>query len=102
MQEIGCPATLAVGRLESFYTWNWAAAVVGWDGPERPIMNWITLRRWKRLPTSKRLTAAQRKALGTSRFFRTYQLCGERNNSGHMHDRSVCQSCAEEYLGVVY
>jgi hypothetical protein len=77
-------------------------AVVEWDGPASPTLHWKTYRRWRKPPTTDRLIAAQQKALGNSRFFRICQLCGERNNGGHMHDRTTCHSCAERYLGVVY
>ena len=77
-------------------------AMVEWDGPHSPIMTWRTFRCWKRPPTATRLAAAQQKALAAPRFFRICERCGERNLVGHMHDRHTCQSCAEEYLGVVY
>ena len=77
-------------------------AVVTWPGPSRPTVVWTTFRRWKRPPTPERLAAAQQKALTVPRYFRICEMCGERNNAGHMHDRRVCQSCAERHLGVVY
>jgi formylmethanofuran dehydrogenase subunit E len=41
-------------------------------------------------------------ALKEPRFFRRCVRCGELNNAGHMHDREICQSCAERFFGVVY
>jgi NADH pyrophosphatase NudC (nudix superfamily) len=77
-------------------------AVVDWPQPHTPTMVWKTFRYWKKPPTPERLAAAQQKALTMRRFFRVCQRCGERNNAGHMHDRRICQTCAEKHLGVVY
>jgi hypothetical protein len=78
------------------------AAVVGWPEPHSPTLVWTTFRHWKKPPTAARLSAAQQKALMSPRYFRVCQRCGERNNAGHMADHEICQSCAYQYLGVVY
>lgn len=77
-------------------------AVVQWDGPACPYERWKRYRSWKNVPTSERLAAAQRKALEQSRFFRICRNCGMRHNVGHMHEKDLCQGCAERYFGVVY
>lgn len=76
--------------------------VVEWHEPHSPSLTWKVFRKWRKLPDSSRLAAAQQTALMSSRFFRVCRRCGERNNVGHMHDRTVCQTCAEDRLGVVY
>ena len=77
-------------------------ATVEWPGPERPVLVWKTFRHWKKPPTAERLAAAQQQALSSPRYFRVCRRCGKRNNVGHMHDRNICQSCAETHLGIVY
>jgi hypothetical protein len=77
-------------------------AVVEWAGPASPTLHWKTYRRWRKPPTADRLIAAQQKALGTSRYFRICQHCGERVNASHMDDNITCQSCSERYRGVVH
>ena len=77
-------------------------AVIRWPEPHEPTLEWTTFRRWKKPPTSQRLADAQQKALMAHRYFRVCQRCGERKNVGHMHDGTVCQSCAAMSLGIVY
>jgi len=77
-------------------------AIVKWAGAHKPTLVWTTYRRWKRPPTPERVAVAQQKALTVPRYFRTCEMCGERNNAGHMDDRRVCQFCAERHLGIVY
>ena len=81
----------------------WAlVAIVKWEGPHTPSLDWTTFRRWKREPTEERLQKAQAAALARPRFFRTCSICHELNNAGHMHDDHICQGCAERHLGVVH
>lgn len=77
-------------------------AAVEWPEPHEPTLGWTPFRRWKRPPPPERLAAAQETALMAGRFFPVCRRCGERNNVGHMHDREICQTCAEKHLGVVY
>jgi hypothetical protein len=76
-------------------------AAVDWEAPAHPVLHWRTFRRWHRPPSPERIVAAQDKALQQPRFFRVCELCEERNNPGHMHDRRTCQGCAQARLGVV-
>ena len=82
--------------------WRFEVAVVDWPSPDNPVLVWHTFRRWKRPPSSERIGAAQAAALASKRFFRRCERCGEVHNRGHMLDKSICQSCAERYLGVVF
>jgi hypothetical protein len=48
------------------------------------------------------IDAAMNKALADKRYFRRCQKCQTLNPIGWMEDSRICQSCAEQYLGVVY
>ena len=82
--------------------WRFEVAIVDWPRPHDPFLVWHAFRRWKRAPSDKRIAAAQAAALASKRFFRRCERCGEVHNRGHMHDRTICQGCAEQCLGVVY
>lgn len=76
--------------------------VVTWKGACAPGTEWKTYCHWRRRPAADRVERARVAALKEPRFFRRCVRCGELNNAGHMHDREICQSCAERFFGVVY
>ncbi|MEP2774437.1 MAG: hypothetical protein ABJQ29_15585 [Luteolibacter sp.] len=82
--------------------WSFQVCVVRWDHPSTPSSEWIPFRKWKTAPDPQRLEKARNAALSRPRFFRTCSMCHELNNAGHMHDLKICQSCAEQHLGVCY
>ena len=82
--------------------WLFEVAIVDWHGACDPFLVWHAFCRWKGNPSGERIAAAQSAALASKRFFRRCELCGEVNNRGHMHDKTICQSCAERHLHVVY
>ena len=82
--------------------WSFDVGLVRWSGPHTPTLEWVTYRRWKTLPTEARLKRARDGALKKHAFFRRCERCNEVTNIGHMHNRSVCQRCAESKLGVVH
>jgi hypothetical protein len=88
-----------VANLEG---WTFDVGLIRWSGPHTPTLEWVTYRRWKTLPTEARLQRARDAALRNHAFFRTCELCHEITNIGHMHNRTVCQGCAESKLGVVH
>jgi hypothetical protein len=81
---------------------------VRWEGPHTPVVrskHFATLS-WRRLPASTLmmtlhgLIRAAREAR-TARY-RRCERCGEMKPPEWMHDEKTCQSCAEQYLGVVH
>lgn len=76
-------------------------AVVEWIG-HSPSLRWDVYRRWAHTPDDEQVSRAERKAIGSSRYFRRCGLCGERWNVGQMHSREVCHGCAERHLGVIH
>lgn len=88
--------------VESVDGWVFQVAVVRWPQPHEPHLEWIPFRHWKTAPDVTRLQKARAAALSRPRFFRACSMCHKLNNAGHMHDKQVCQSCAERHLGVCY
>jgi hypothetical protein len=80
--------------------WAFEVALVAWESPHEPSLEWNTFRTWKKEPSAERLLAARTAA--TKRYFRTCIHCQELCNLGHMHDRSICQCCASCLLGIVH
>lgn len=80
--------------------WVFEVALVAWESPHEPRLEWNTFRTWKKEPSAERLLAARTAA--TKRYFRTCTHCQELCHLGHMHDRSICQGCAESFLGIVH
>ena len=80
--------------------WVFEVAQVAWESPHEPNLDWKTFRTWKREPSAERFLAARTAAI--KRYFRTCTHCQKLCNLGHMHDRSICQGCAERFLDVLY
>ena len=75
---------------------------VTWNGPAEPVSTWMTV---KVLPPNldrSVLLRLRKELLKRQRFFKTFDLCGQRNPSGWMDSSHSCQSCAERCLGVVH
>ena len=87
--------------LPSENGWTFFVAVVEWNGHE-PCLDWKPFRQWVTEPDSKRLQKATAAAKNHPRFFRTCIHCEELCNSGHMHSRDTCQSCAQREYGILY
>jgi hypothetical protein len=79
--------------------WAFQVAVVVWESSHEP-RDWKTFRTWKKEPSAGRLLAARTAA--TKRYFRTCTHCQELCNLGHIHNRSICQGCAESVLGIAH
>jgi type I restriction enzyme M protein len=77
-------------------------AVVEWHGPHEPGLCWEEYQSWVGTPTDGEVKTAQLRALADPEFFKQCGRCGERCNVGNMHDDTICQGCAERYLGVVH
>jgi len=77
-------------------------AVVEWHGPHEPGLRWEEYQSWIGTPNDGEVKTAQLRALADPEFFMQCGRCGERCNVGNMHDNTICQGCAERYLGVVH
>lgn len=91
-------------RTPPDYSGKWVIEVnvIQWEGPYTPLCDWRVFRSWDKQPSEKSIRRAKSAALKQSRFFRRCKMCDELNNAGHMHDKEVCQSCAERHLNVLY
>lgn len=88
--------------VEAEGLWRFEVALVRWPGPGSPVLEWRPYRRWKRSPDPARLQQARAAALRDPPYYRVCESCHKVRNLGHMHDRTICQSCAERHLGVCY
>ena len=75
---------------------------ITWRGPHTPETHWVTAFNLAADASEPEVEASIRAALGDTRFFRVCVRCGDKNPIGWMHSETICQSCAERYLGVVY
>lgn len=82
--------------------WAFEVAVIGWEGPHTPIIEWRLLQRWATMPTDEQVAKARAAAMSDPRLFGRCTLCERHHCAGHMHSDSVCQGCAERNLGVVH
>ncbi len=81
---------------------NILVCVVTWSGPHTPESRWEVGRKLAPEASESDIEAAIQSLLEDTRFFGVCSHCGERNQHGHMHSETICQSCAERDLGVVY
>lgn len=85
-----------------------AEFTVRWEGPHTPVVRprQVATLNWQRLPASETMMLLHmliEAARSTRRSkFRTCERCGETKPPEWMHGESICQSCAEQHLGVVY
>ena len=75
---------------------------IHWDGPHTPREEWVVYRELPQHAAADDVQAVIDAALSDPRYFRSCTRCGEKNPVGWMHSDTVCQSCAERHLGVVY
>ena len=74
---------------------------ISWNGHE-PHGNWINVAKVSQGSTQGDVDSLINQLLSDSKYFARCQKCQELNPIGWMHDDTICQSCAEEHLGVVY
>jgi type I restriction enzyme M protein len=77
-------------------------AVLEWHGPHEPGLCWEEYQSWVGTPSDGEVKIAQLRALADPEFFKKCGRCRKRCNVGNMHDDTICQGCAERYLGVVH
>lgn len=75
--------------------------VISWDG-HTPVDAWVNFELLPEGAGRVEIEAATEKALGSKRFFRRCRRCKQLKPLGWMNDSKMCQSCAEQFLGVVY
>lgn len=76
--------------------------VITWLNPGHPQTSWHSLLTLDDPTDSSAILAARRKVLEDRRYFAVCQECSERNPTGWMHDRKICQGCAQRNHRVVY
>jgi hypothetical protein len=74
---------------------------ISWDG-HVPTDTWIDYEPIDENASPTDIDAAMNKALADKRYFSRCQKCQTLNPDGWMHDSKICQSCAEQYLGILY
>lgn len=81
---------------------------VQWEGPNTPVVRpqHLAALNWKRLPASTTMMTLHgliSAAVELRRAnYRKCERCGETKPPEWMHGDTICQSCAEQHLGVVY
>ena len=85
-----------------------AIFTAGWEGPHTPVVHPKVLGTlyWRRLPASQMIRALD-DLITTARDirrakYRKCERCGETNPPEWMDGATICQSCAEKHLGIVY
>ena len=82
--------------------WDFEVCVIVRQGVHSPLIEWKLFRHWKRAPSDAQLGKAMQAALKDPRFLATCKKCGNTRAAGNMYNDDYCQSCASEYLEVVY
>jgi hypothetical protein len=75
---------------------------ISWPEPSTPTTRWRTLLRLPKTATPAEIEAARQELLNNPKYFRICTMCKDRKPCGWMHDKTICQSCAETHLGVRY
>lgn len=75
---------------------------IEWPSPHTPKSRWVTACDFGPDATEHDVEVTIQKLLDDARFFGVCTRCGEKNPVGWMHSQTICQSCAERHLGVVY
>lgn len=77
-------------------------AQITWDGPHTPVTEWVTALTLPGDASPQSIADARYALLAMRRYFRICRRCKERNPLGWMDDGRVCQSCGEQYYGIVH
>jgi hypothetical protein len=83
-------------------SWTLSVGSIGWRGPHEPYVTYHVVCSWQTKPTDDEVEACLVKTTQDTRFFTICTRCNTLNAEGHMHRDTICQSCAERYLGVVH
>ena len=67
-----------------------------------PTDTWVDYEPIPENASQTNIDAAINKALADERYFSRCQKCQTLNPIGWMNDSGICQSCAEQYLGIAY
>jgi hypothetical protein len=75
---------------------------ITWKGPHSPVSEWVLARAVNGEINEVALKELLDEILRDSKFFRVCGECGERKPLAWMHDKRICQGCAESNHGVTY
>ena len=90
-------------RLEKeMNSWTLSVGSIGWRGPHEPYVTYHTVSTWQSMPSNEDVEVCLAKTAQDTRFFKICTKCNTLNANGHMHSDTMCQGCAERYLGVVH
>lgn len=67
---------------------------IHWDGPHNPVCNWVKIAEYPANPDPLLIQKEIRRVLKLRTYFRSCDLCGEKNPVGWM-EGSTCHSCME-------
>jgi len=75
---------------------------ISWKGSHTPISKWVDFGPILKSADALEINTIIEQAMSCEKFFRRCEKCRELKPIGWMHDKEICQSCAERYRGVVY
>lgn len=73
-----------------------------WESPHSPNTRLTVAKTLDIDVTKAELESEIKKVVRNKKYFQECKMCKELNPLGWMHDIEICQSCAENYLGVIY
>ncbi len=76
--------------------------VISWPSPHTSVSDWEIWRRVDGNVAKTEFETLCAQLLDDPKYFGMCVECGERNPSGWMHSKQVCQGCAQQNHGVVY
>ena len=76
--------------------------LIEWHGPHEPVSSWKQVYLLPIESSPKKVEATVQKILNHRSYFRNCDECGEKNPDGWMHNKTLCQSCAEMNHGITY
>jgi len=75
---------------------------ITWEGPHSPVSRWVLAGEFGEEVGADEVEKAVTDLLSDRQYFRVCRECKERNPIGWMHDKRICQGCAERNHGVVH
>lgn len=88
--------------VENADGWKFEVATIGWENPYTPRLTWHVVRSWQTRPIDEDVAKARDEVFNDPEYFGHCEKCNRHCCAGHMHNATICQGCAERYLGVVH